>query len=159
MIRTEEKLFGLLNENGMKICFAESCTGGLVAERLVGVSGSSAVFDGAMCSYANAVKEKLLGVKPCVLEKRGAVSADCALQMAKGALALFGADIAVSTTGIAGPTGGTAEKPVGTVYICCAKKTGESYIWRYRFTGDRQTVREKAAEEALQMAILAINHG
>ena len=156
-MRTEERLYHILKEKNMKISFAESCTGGLAASRLVSVAGSSAVFDGAVCCYANEVKQRLLGVKDWVLEKKGAVSADCALQMADGAIRLFGADIAVSVTGIAGPDGGTEEKPVGTVYMCCSIKDGDCFMWRYSFTGDRQAVREKAAEEALQMAILALS--
>lgn len=155
-MRTEERLFNVLKEKNMKISFAESCTGGLVASRFVSVAGSSAVFDGAVCCYANEVKQRLLGVKDWVLEKRGAVSADCALQMADGAIKLFNADIAVSVTGIAGPDGGTEEKPVGTVYMCCSIKGGDVFMWRYNFVGDRQEIREKAAEEALQMALLAL---
>ncbi len=155
-MKTEERLYRLLKIKEMKISFAESCTGGLACDRLVNVPGSSEVFEGGMCCYSNAMKQKLLGVKDFVLEKRGAVSADCALAMAKGVLKVFNSDIAVSVTGIAGPGGGTDEKPVGTVYIACVLKCGEQHIFRYRFSGGRRAVREKAAEEALGMAILAI---
>lgn len=156
MMTTGEKLFETLENKGMKLCFAESCTGGLASSKIVSMPGSSRVFVGEICSYADIVKKKLLGVKPYVLEKCGAVSATCAAQMARGALELLDADIAVSITGIAGPDGGTAEKPVGTVYISCAVKGKKQHTWRYNFTGGRQTVREKAAEEALQMAMLML---
>lgn len=155
-MKTEQKLFDLLKEKGMTLCLAESCTGGLASSQMVSLPGSSAVFVGEVCSYSNIVKKKLLGVKPYVLEKCGAVSATCAAQMARGALELLGADVAVSITGVAGPDGGTANKPVGTVYISCAIKGDRQCTWRYNFSGDRQTVREKAAEEALQMAILML---
>lgn len=158
-MKTENDLYHLLKAKNMKVSFAESCTGGMASSMLVNVPGSSEVFDGAVCCYSNDIKIRLLGVNERTLQKKGAVSADCALQMAKGALKLFGADIAVSVTGIAGPGGGTDEKPAGTVYIGCALKSGESYVCRYRFAGGRNTVRKKAAQEALHMAILAILQG
>ena len=151
---TEEKLVSELSEKKLKITFAESCTGGLVSARLVNVAGSSAVFDGSLCSYANDVKMRLLGVSRQVLDEKGAVSAACALQMAEGAAALFKTDIAVSVTGIAGPGGGSPSKPVGTVYICCTA-SGKSVIKRFRFRGDRQEVRSSAAEAALRLALSA----
>lgn len=146
-----ERLVEILKLSNKKISFAESCTGGLISGALTAVPGASAVYDGGLCSYANSVKEKVLGVPHAVLEKDGAVSAPCAVAMAKGALRLFGADVAVSVTGIAGPGGGTVEKPVGTVYVCAT--TGRlTMVKRYNFSGDRETVRGKTVVAALECA-------
>lgn len=112
-----ELLVNILKEKGLKIATAESCTGGLISKMITDVSGASAVFDCGVCSYANNIKEKVLGVSGADLAAKGAVSAEVAARMAEGVRALSGADIGISTTGIAGPTGGTALKPVGTVYI------------------------------------------
>lgn len=152
-MRLEEQVVNALLQKGQKICFAESCTGGLLGAAITAVPDSSAVFDGGVCSYANRIKNNLLGVSSTVLDTYGAVSASCAVQMAEGALALFAADIAVSVTGIAGPGGGTAEKPVGTVYICCLTVDGRRAVKRCRFTGDRATVRNKSKEVALRTAL------
>ncbi len=150
-----ERLVKVLAKQGKKITFAESCTGGLISSALTSVSGSSAVYDGGLCSYSNGVKHALLGVDNAVLEQKGAVSPECALQMATGARALFGADIAVSVTGIAGPTGGTPEKPVGTVYIACVAE-GVRVIKHCVFSGDRRTVRRKTLKIAMETAIKAL---
>ena len=106
-----------LTEKSLKIATAESCTGGLISKMITDVSGASSVFDLGVCSYANEIKEKVLGVSAFDLKTKGAVSEEVAKQMAEGVRKLSGADIGISTTGIAGPTGGTALKPVGTVYI------------------------------------------
>ena len=106
-----------LTEKNLKIATAESCTGGLISKMITDVSGASAVFDCGVCSYANEIKEKVLGVKGEDLRNFGAVSEKVAMQMAEGVRKLSGADIGISTTGIAGPTGGSELKPVGTVYI------------------------------------------
>lgn len=112
-----ELLVKTLAQNNMKVATAESCTGGLISKKITEVSGSSAVFDCGVCSYSNEIKNKVLGVEQTVLDTLGAVSAETAKQMAKGVRLLANSDIAVSTTGIAGPTGGTDTKPVGLVYI------------------------------------------
>jgi PncC family amidohydrolase len=143
-----------LGKLGMKLATAESCTGGLISERITRVSGSSAVFDCGVCSYANQIKEKVLGVHPETLAVLGAVSAETAIQMAEGVKKLSGADIAVSTTGIAGPTGGTAEKPVGLVFlgVCTENK---AYALKLMLGGtnnivnSRDYIRRKASEAAL----------
>ena len=136
----EKALVEKLKEKGMKIAVAESCTGGMVTQKLTTVSGASAVLDGSVVSYANEIKAKLLNVSNHILETKGAVSEECALQMAKGVRELMNADIGLSITGIAGPTGGTDEKPVGTVYIAvntadtqkceklCIRNNGREYI-------------------------------
>ena len=123
-------LVDTLIEKGLKISSAESCTGGLVSKKITDISGSSAVFDCGICSYSNGIKEKLLGVEKNVLDTLGAVSAETAVQMARGVKAVSGSDIAVSTTGIAGPSGGTEEKPVGLVYIGVACRNGSCFAVR-----------------------------
>ena len=115
--KIEELVVERFTEKELKLATAESCTGGLISERITRVSGASAMFDCGVCSYANEIKEKVLGVRHDTLQILGAVSAETAMQMAEGVKKLSGADIAVSTTGIAGPTGGTAQKPVGLVYL------------------------------------------
>lgn len=121
----QEDTVAKLKQKGLTVATAESCTGGLISERITRVSGSSEVFGCGVCTYANEIKEKLLGVQKETLAVLGAVSAETAIQMAEGVKKLSGADIAVSTTGIAGPTGGTAEKPVGLVFmgVCTKNKT------------------------------------
>lgn len=106
-----------LKKNNLKLATAESCTGGLLSGRITAVSGASEVFDCGVCSYANEIKHKVLGVSEETLNTLGAVSPEIALQMAEGVKKLANADIGASTTGIAGPTGGTEEKPVGLVYV------------------------------------------
>ena len=106
-----------LREKHLRLATAESCTGGLLSGRITAVSGASEVFDCGVCSYANEIKHRVLGVSEEILSTLGAVSAETALQMAQGVKRLANADIGASTTGIAGPTGGTEEKPVGLVYV------------------------------------------
>lgn len=135
---------------GLSLATAESCTGGLLAARLTAVSGASGCFLGGVVAYDNAVKERLLGVSAALLEKHGAVSAAVAEAMAAGAQRVLAADYAAAITGIAGPTGGTSEKPVGLVYIAVA---GEDGVWasENHFHGDRDAVRAQSVEKALAM--------
>ncbi|HEX3721783.1 MAG TPA: nicotinamide-nucleotide amidohydrolase family protein, partial [Nitrolancea sp.] len=132
----EEQLFELLTRDRLSIATAESCTGGLVSHRITTVPGSSAYFLGGIVAYSNDVKMSLLGVPQDVLERVGAVSADCALAMAHGARQRIGADIGVATTGIAGPGGATPTKPVGLVFIACSTPWGDRYE-EHRFSGNR----------------------
>ena len=129
---------------------AESCTGGNVAAALTSVAGSSVYFLGGIVSYSNAAKNALLGVSGEILADRGAVSADCAQAMAEGARARFGADVAVSTTGIAGPGGGTNRKPVGTVVFALSDPSGTLTFERH-FEGDRQSVILQSTLVALEL--------
>jgi nicotinamide-nucleotide amidase len=129
---------------------AESCTGGLVAARLTSIPGSSAVFLGGIVAYSNAVKEAELGVPEQVLREHGAVSAETAAAMARGARERLATDLAVSVTGIAGPDGGTPEKPVGLVYLC-ASGPGRELAVDFVVTGDRETVRRRATVAALHL--------
>jgi nicotinamide-nucleotide amidase len=146
----EELVLVACRERGLTLATAESCTGGLVAARLTSVPGSSDVFLGSVVSYSNSVKESALGVPAAVLEAHGAVSAEAALAMARGARERLGADVAVSVTGIAGPGGGTPEKPVGLVFLCVSGPAGE-LARDLVFTGDRETVRRRATVAALHL--------
>jgi nicotinamide-nucleotide amidase len=139
---------GLLRERGLTVAFAESCTGGLVAHRLTNVPGSSAYFRGGVVAYANEAKRRLLGVPAPVLEAHGAVSEEAAGAMAEGARRALGADIAVATTGIAGPDGGSAEKPVGTVCLGLAAESG-LVTRRYQLWGNREWVKLLTSQLAL----------
>ena len=140
----------LLRERSLTIALAESCTGGLLAERLTRVPGSSAFLDRAFVTYSNRAKVEVLGVEPAVIEQQGAVSEACARAMAEGARRASGADIAVAITGIAGPDGGTADKPVGLVFIALDGAAG-SRVRRLQFPGDRERVRDQATQAALEM--------
>ena len=146
--KTAENVVQLLKERGLSAATAESCTGGLISAEITSVSGSSDVFGFGVCTYANEAKMKLLGVKAETLAAVGAVSEETACEMAAGVRRLSGADIAVSVTGVAGPTGGTPEKPVGTVYIgVSTEKFTEAK--RYLFTGE-QFPEAKNAREAIR---------
>jgi len=139
-----------LRERGWRLGLAESCTGGLVVHRITAIPGSSAYFLGGVEAYANSAKMKLLGVRRETLERHGAVSEETAGEMAAGALNAFGADVAVSTTGIAGPDGGTPEKPVG--YVCFGLATAERVVARtHQLWGTRDWVKLLASQVALDM--------
>jgi nicotinamide-nucleotide amidase len=142
---------GLLSARGLKLALAESCTGGLIGKLLTDAAGSSAFMVLDVVAYANTAKRDLLGVPPDVLERHGAVSAETALAMAEGALERAGADLAVATTGIAGPTGGSADKPIGTVWFAVARRGEKTQIERRVLPGDRERVRTLAAYVALQL--------
>jgi len=147
---TAELVVDLLRDRGLTLGTAESCTGGLVAARITDVPGSSDVFLGSIVSYADSVKRDRLGVPDDVLAAHGAVSAETAEAMAAGARAALGVDVAVSVTGIAGPGGGTEEKPVGLVYLHAVGPDGE-LSRRLDFPGDRETIRLRAAVAALHL--------
>jgi nicotinamide-nucleotide amidase len=135
-------------ELGLTLATAESCTGGLVGARLTEVAGASDVYVGGVVAYSNAVKERRLAVPAAVLERHGAVSAEAAEAMAAGARSELGADAAVAVTGIAGPAGGTPEKPVGLVYVAAATPEAGS-VRRFVFSGDRETIRARATAQSL----------
>jgi nicotinamide-nucleotide amidase len=140
----------LLVERGLRIGVAESCTGGLIASRLTDISGSSRYVDQAVVVYSNEAKTELLGVPPDLLREHGAVSEPAALAMAQGIKARARAGIGVGVTGIAGPTGGTPEKPVGTVVVS-AVTDAESRVRTFRFFGEREQVKFQASQAALDM--------
>ncbi len=137
---------------GKTLGTAESLTGGMIAAAVAGVSGASQVLMGGVVSYDPRVKHELLGVSRDVIRTVGVVSEPCARQMAEGAKRALGVDVAVSATGVAGPTGGTAQTPVGTVFIGVSGEKG-TRVDECHFTGDRQSVREQSAAHALQMAL------
>ena len=145
----------LYRASGRTCATAESCTGGLVGGAITSVSGSSEVFLGGVVYYANEVKANVLGVPREVLDTVGAVSSECAAAMAEGARRLTGADVAVSTTGIAGPGGGSAEKPVGLVWFGLATVEG-TRTEKAIFRGDREGVRANAVTHALGMLTMAV---
>lgn len=146
----EESITKLLLAHGLTVTTAESCTGGLLAGRLVNVSGVSGAFKEGYITYSNEAKEKLLGVSKETLEQFGAVSPQTAEEMARGCAAAAGADIGIGVTGVAGPEGGTREKPVGLVYIgCCCR--GKVTVEEFRFNGNRSKVRQSAVAYGLRM--------
>ncbi|MBE1159747.1 CinA family protein [Dyella acidiphila] len=138
-----------VQQRQLMLVSAESCTGGWIAKVLTDLAGSSAWFEGGVVSYSNALKESLLGVQRETLERFGAVSEETALEMVSGALLRFGAGVAVAVTGVAGPSGGTPQKPVGTVWISWQHRGGAAYARRFQFAGDREAVRRQTVAAAL----------
>ena len=149
-VTLEQAVVDLLVKNNLTVTTAESCTGGLLSARLINVPGVSEVFKSGHVTYSNKAKKKLLGVKKPSLDKYGAVSENVAKEMAKGAAAAAKADVAVAVTGIAGPEGGTEEKPVGLVYIACSV-CGKVKVKEYQFSGNRSKVRENSVVAALTL--------
>jgi nicotinamide-nucleotide amidase len=144
------RVASFLRDSGQTLAVAESCSGGLIAKRITDIPGSSAYFLLGVVTYSNSSKEQVIGVPKELIEKQGAVSSEVAVAMATGVRALSGSHIAIATTGIAGPEGGTPEKPVGTVFIAIASADG-SKVFRHFFGGSRETVREATAEAALEL--------
>lgn len=154
----EACLIKLLKKKGLSVTTAESCTGGLLSAQLVNVAGASEVFNMSAVTYANGAKEKVLGVPKDILEKYGAVSEQTARAMAEGAAVFAGADVALSVTGIAGPDGGTKEKPVGLVYIGC-RAFDTTEVIECHFRGNREKVRAQTVVRAMNFARLRLLHG
>lgn len=153
ILKLSEALVAGLVSSGKMVATAESCTGGWIAKAITDVAGSSEIFAYGIVSYSNGAKESLLGVKLGTLEANGAVSAAVVEEMAKGVLNLSGSDIAVAVSGVAGPDGGSEEKPVGTVWFAWAIRNGSAVTidtQRQHFTGDRDLVRELTVVHALQ---------
>jgi nicotinamide-nucleotide amidase len=140
----------LLQSRGLTIATAESCTGGLIAERITEIAGSSAYFGEGVVTYSNKAKEKYLGVSKETLREHGAVSAEVCGEMLEGILKKSGAGVGIAVTGIAGPGGGTAEKPVGLVYIGWGDADGQE-VREFRFHGERQDIRQVTASTALDL--------
>ena len=145
-----EEVVKMLKNAGMTVTTVESCTGGLISAALVDVAGASAVLNQAYVTYANEAKQSLVGVKAETLEAYGAVSEQTAREMAEGGSKAANADAALAVTGIAGPDGGTAEKPVGLVYIGC-HVNGNTVVERNVFSGSRREVREQSVGAALEL--------
>jgi PncC family amidohydrolase len=156
---SEAKTVGqLLGAHGQTLSTAESCTGGLIGDAITDIPGSSDYYRGGVIAYANEAKQNVLGVRPGTLAVLGAVSEETALQMARGARRLFGTDYALSVTGIAGPGGGTRQKPVGLVYIALVGpnvERAERHVWE----GDRRANKRASARRALQMLIEHLRGG
>jgi len=145
-----QRLHVWLTQRNKTLSVAESCSGGNIAHIITSNSGSSAYFIGGVVAYQNAVKQNVLNVKAADLKTYGAVSETVAIQMASGVRALLNTDYSISTTGIAGPTGGSDEKPVGTVWIGISSMNG-TYAQKFIFSGTRSEVIEKSTKKALQM--------
>ena len=155
--RLAQQLVTRASVAGIMVTCAESCTGGLVAAALTDIAGASAVLDRGFVTYSNAAKTDLLGVAPATLVAHGAVSPETATEMADGALGnANGTSLAVSITGIAGPGGGSADKPVGLVFFGRAIAGGSTQSWRHHFTGDRVSIRQQATMRALKLIIEGI---
>ncbi len=154
-VTLEEAVVDLLDKNHLTFCTAESCTGGMLAARLVNVPGVSEVFKEGMITYSNKAKRNRLGVKKGTLTKYGAVSEQVAKEMAKGGCFFTKSDVCVAVTGIAGPDGGTEEKPVGLVYIAC-NVCGKVTVREYHFSGNRAKIRENTVSSALTLMRLCV---
>ena len=144
---------------GVRMATAESCTGGLLAKTITDIPGASAHYAGGVVAYSNDVKVRHLGVDPASLEEHGAVSRVVALEMAAGAARRFRAGLAMAVTGIAGPGGGTPEKPVGTVWLAVALAGGRAVAAQERFPGDRDSVRRASVARVLELAAEAAAYG
>jgi nicotinamide-nucleotide amidase len=140
----------MLTTRQMTVALAESCTGGLISHRITQVPGSSDYFLGSWVVYDNRMKSATLGVDPKAIEKKGAVSREVAEEMARNAREKSGADVGLSTTGVAGPSGGSAEKPVGLVYMGLSDDQ-KTQVFEYRFSGDRDTIKKRASQAALEL--------
>lgn len=149
-IPLETAVVQLLKDRGLTITCAESCTGGLLSGRIINVPGVSDVYKAGFVTYSNKAKHKLLRVRNSTLKKYGAVSPQTAWEMAVGAARVTKSDVALAVTGIAGPDGGTPEKPVGLVYIGCSVK-GKVSVKKYHFSGDRSQIRESTVAAALRL--------
>jgi nicotinamide-nucleotide amidase len=145
-----EQVGAALQARHLMLATAESCTGGWIAKTVTDVAGSSDWFDCGMAAYSYEAKQALLGVSPQTLETHGAVSRETAIEMVSGALVNSGASVAVAVTGIAGPGGGTADKPVGTVWIAWKRRGGYPRAEVFHFDGDREAVRRQTVAAALQ---------
>lgn len=149
-VTLEKAVVDLLQANGLSVTCAESCTGGLLSARLINVPGVSELYKSGVITYSNKAKRRMLNVKKSTLRKYGAVSEQTAEEMVRGAALLAGVDVSVAVTGIAGPDGGTEEKPVGLVYIACSVK-GDITVKKYNFSGNRNIIREATVSAALSL--------
>lgn len=149
LYRQAEAVATVAQERRLNVVTAESCTGGWIAKTLTDLPGSSGWFDAGIVTYSYEAKQSLLGVNPRTLEATGAVSEQTVIEMVSGALSRFGAGLAVAVTGIAGPSGGTTDKPVGTVWIGWKRRGGYAHAQLFHFAGDREAVRRQTVGAAL----------
>jgi nicotinamide-nucleotide amidase len=152
-----ETVLDLCRRRGWKLATAESCTGGMIAAALTDIAGSSDVVERGFVTYSNEAKTDLLGVPAALIAQHGAVSEPVARAMVVGAIARAPVDLAVSVTGVAGPSGGSAEKPVGLVHFGASRKGGTAVTEHWLFTGDRDSVRAQATRRALELMIELTN--
>jgi len=152
LIKLAEQVVNIAINRNVTISTAESCTGGLIAAAITSVAGASEIFYGGAVTYHNSAKRNLLGVDNAVLKKYGAVSPQCAIQMALGSVTAYDTLLAVSVTGIAGPGGGSKEKPVGTVWLGCCSPFG-NYAYLCHFVGTREEIRCATVKEALLLLL------
>ena len=151
------ELVKVARKKGLRIAVAESCTGGLLSAAITDIAGASDVFDCGFITYANAAKTELIGVPNALIESRGAVSREVAIAMADGALKHGKVDVSAAITGLAGPGGGSAEKPVGLVYIATAQSDRPTAVTKHRFNdGGRATIRSAAVNAALKALLSAV---
>ncbi|MCL2696865.1 MAG: CinA family protein [Oscillospiraceae bacterium] len=155
--KSAQNVVQLLCARGLTLTTAESCTGGLLSGAVTAIPGSSGVFGCGIIAYANEVKEQLLGVKPETLAEFGAVSAECAAEMARGAQKTANTEVAISITGIAGPGGGTPEKPVGTVFLACINKNKINILHLQINSTDRHYIRLESVRQALILMLNTLN--
>ncbi len=155
LIEAAASLSQKLRERAQIITTVESCTGGLVGASITAIPGSSDIYPGGFITYSNGLKQRMVGVSLDTLKAHGAVSAQTAIEMAMGGMRQTNADWSISITGIAGPGGGSDEKPVGTVWICGAS-SGTQDCRRFVFPGDRDQVRQRAARSSMQLAIQSL---
>lgn len=149
----ETRLGEILRKNKLTISVAESCTGGLISHRITNISGSSDYFEQGVITYSNKSKMQLLNVPKLILESFGAVSAETVKAMAEGVRTISKSDLGLAVTGIAGPTGGTGQKPVGLVFIGLSSKK-PTQVKEFRFSGSREMIKNEASTEALKMVLL-----
>lgn len=152
----EAELGKRLREREWTLATAESCSGGLISHRITNVAGSSDYFLGGVVSYSNGAKVRMLDVRPESLDSYGAVSEQVCREMAEGARNYFGSDVALAVTGIAGPGGGTPEKPVGLVYLAVTSLAGTK-VERNQFSGDRESIKQQASDRALALLMEALD--
>lgn len=154
----EHKLVSLLPPLSLWLAVAESCTGGLIAHRITNVPGSSAYFDRGLVTYSNQAKEELLGVSPELFQQHGAVSSEVAVAMVDGLVSCTRVRLAVASTGIAGPGGGSAKKPVGLVYLAGGLDQ-KRVVERHFYKGNRLAIKEQAAQDALELLVRLLTVG
>jgi len=150
----EQELVYLLSKKNMTLSIAESCTGGLISKMITDVEGSSEVFLGGIIAYSNKSKTDILKIEKELLDSKGAVSEEVALKMAESVSQIFNSDFSISVTGIAGPSGGSIEKPVGTVYTAFKYNTGNSEVVKHNFSGVREKIRFETSAYCINQLIL-----
>ncbi|MBD3790608.1 MAG: CinA family protein [Campylobacterales bacterium] len=155
--KTVKKLIEILSKRDQTVSFAESCTGGRIAAAFTAVSGSSTILHGSCVTYANEIKEQWLGVPKVILETKGAVSKECVEYMLAGMERMASSDYTLAVSGIAGPTGGTEFKPVGTVYVGLRTPDGKNEVHHCLFKGERHQVQEQATAFAIELLEKNVN--